>query len=168
MVEQSNDSNRVMVAFPVSRDTLRGIVGDTWFRPDSAGYAANAELAATFGVETGEETEAAALQMSDVAGLAAGHAARLVIVADVPASSVTASADEPGNGAVEHTASHPVYVQDCRAFFTGRCDAATAAAARGLSLDEAWELPGVQAMLADQPLAWHDISELADWIQAGG
>ena len=158
MTEQS----RVLVAVPVTHDNLWALEWDGRMpHAQVLGFAPNAELTATFGVEPGEEAEAAALQMADVAGLTAGRVERLVVVAEVPASRLSASPGEAANGAV--VVDHLVK-GDCQAFFTGDCDAQTAQAARGLSLDDAWELPGIQKMLASQPLAWHDVSELAEWL----
>jgi len=127
----------------------------------TAGYAPTAALAETFGVEPGEDAEMAALQMADVAGLTAGNPERLVVVAEVPAARVVAVDDDGADGAV--MASN-LSGEECRAFFTGDCDAATAQAAAGLEIDDAWELPAVQKLLADYPLEWHDISELDAWL----
>ena len=152
----------MLVAVPVSRDDLWAMVCGTGF-PHTAveGFAANNELAATFGVELGEEIEMAALQMADVAGLVAGRTERLVLVVEVAASRIVASPDDMANGAVEVS---NLAAADCRAFFTGRVDGAISKAVAGLDIDDAWELPSVQKLLADQPLEWHDISELDAWI----
>jgi len=100
-------------------------------------YAADEDMAEMFGVELGEDAETAAVQMADVRGLTLGHEERLVVVR--------------AGGTV-------------LAFFTGPSDAAVVEAARGLSVDDAWELPAVQKLLADHPLEWHDISELDVWL----
>jgi len=153
----------VLVALPVSRDNLWALVYDAHLpHATIAGFAANAELAAIFGVEVGEESEMAALQMADVAGLIAGRTERLVLVAEVPPSRIVAPADGDVSGAVVVS---NLAAADCRAFFAGECDEVTAQAAKGLDVDDAWDLPSVQKLLADQPLEWHDISELETWLQ---
>ena len=142
-----NDA-RVLIAVAVKWDDLFGLARDGQI--PYAGqlvFAANQDLADQFGVELGEDTETAALQMADVSGLVLGHAERLVLVAEVP---------EP-NGSPE------LPIGNCLAFFTG--ELATAIDdAKGLCVDEAWDLPSVQKLLADQPLEWHDISELEAWL----
>ena len=102
------------------------------------GYAADGDLAEMFGVELGEDAETAAVQMADVHGLTLGHAERLVTVR--------------AGGTV-------------LAFFTGPSDAAVVEAAQGMDVDDAWDLPAVQKLLADHPLEWHDISELDTWLE---
>jgi len=151
----------VLVAVPVSRDDLSALVYDARLRHAVPGFAANADLAATFGVEPGEEAEMAALQMADVAGLVAGRAERLVVVADIPESRLLVSPDDAANGAVVVS---NAAAGDCRAFFTGECDDETLRAAKDLDIDDAWDLLSVQKLLADQPLEWHDISELHVWL----
>jgi len=103
----------------------------------TCGYAADEDIAEMFGVELGEDAETAAVQMADVHGLTLGHAERLVMV-------------WAGDAVL--------------AFFTGPSDAAVIEAAKGLSVDDAWDLPVVQKLLADHPLEWHDISELDAWL----
>jgi len=152
----------VLIAAPMTRDNLWALEFDGRAPHDATrGFAPTAELAETFGVELGEEAELAALQMADVAGLVAGNTERLLLVAEVPASRVIVAEEDAANGAV--LASY-LLKDECRAFFTGECDAATAQAAGGLTIDDAWELPAVQKLLADHPLDWHDISELGVWL----
>ncbi|MCL2782791.1 MAG: hypothetical protein FWD80_02290 [Propionibacteriaceae bacterium] len=153
----------VLVAAPMTRDNLWALAFDGRApHLQTRGFAPTDGLAQAFGVELGEEAELAALQMADVAGLAAGNIERLVIVAEVPSSRVVAdSQDEAADGAVLVSR---LMRDECRAFFTGECDAAVAQAAEGLGIDAAWELPAVQKLLSDQPLGWHDISELDAWL----
>jgi len=152
----------MLVAAPMTRDNLWALVYDKRApHVQTAAFAPTPDLADTFGVEPGEEAELAALQMADVAGLMAGNLERLVVVAEVPSSRVVILQEDAANGAV--LVSY-LLMDECRAFFTGEFDAATAQAAAGLEIDDAWELPAVQKLLADHPLDWHDISELDAWL----
>ena len=151
-----------MVMVPVTIDDLRSLGNDGRLDGALRGVAADDDLADEFGVEPGEEAEAAALQLADVLGLTLGKAVaaggvvrRQVLVADVPSAHT-----KQMSGSVAAVES-PIGVAQVVSFFTGECDAAVADEARGLDVDEAWELPAVRAMLAEQPLQWHDISELS-------
>jgi len=148
-----------MVMIPVTIEQLRALAHDGRLDDRLAAIAVDDALADEFGVAPGEEAEAAALQLADVLGLATrqvtidGVARRQVLVAEVPAARI----EPAGDSAVVVP---PVWRRDVLSFYTGDCAADLVMAAGGLSLDAAWELPGVQAMLARQPLAWHDVSEL--------
>ena len=151
-----------MLMVPVTVDELARLASDGRLDGQLCGVAADDALADEFGVEPGEEAEAAALQLADVLGLTMGKALadsgvahRRVLVVDVPADHLTT-----GEGSVVGIQT-PIQAADAVSFFVGQCDATTAEAARGLDVDEAWELPAVRAMLAEQPLQWHDVSELA-------
>jgi len=145
-----------IVMVPVSAEQLSRLAAGETLPGAVLGIAPTAELAATFGVLPGEQAEAAALQLADVGGLTGAYlkGSRQVVVASLVGRPV---ASEVANGLV---------VLDClpagdvTAFFTGPGDATVAEQANGLSLDDAWELPGVQNLLAAEPLSWHDLSEL--------
>jgi len=154
-----------MVMVPVTVDELGALARDGRLGATLAGVAADDAVANEFGVEPGEEAEAAALQLADVLGLTLGKAVpvsgvvrRQMLVVDVPVARLMS-----GQGMTVDVQA-PVQAADVVSFFSGECDIVIADAARGLAVDEAWELPGVQAMLARQPLAWHDVSELASWL----
>lgn len=133
-----------------------------------------ATLAGTFGLDDGEDVEAAALQLADVAGLANQpgilgptgsepvFVRRLVVVASVPPDDVTSVADQAANGVVRLA---KLATADIISIFTGECDQVVAKAAAEQDLDQAWELPEIQAMLANAPLSWHDRSELLELCQ---
>jgi len=151
-----------MVMVPVTVDELKCLAIDGRLDGQLHGVAADDALADEFGVEPGEEAEAAALQLADVLGLtlgkvvaAGGTVRRQVLVVEIPAAHLA-----PGDGSVVAVRT-PMVAADIVSIFLGECDAATTERARGLDVDEAWELPTVRAMLADQPLQWHDVSELA-------
>jgi len=144
-----------LVMVPLSEAQMAVLAGGGALGTALLGIAANSALAATFGVEDGEQTEIAALQLADVAGLTGLETGtRIVVVAAVAARLVP---DEADNGLVIVDGLKPAQVQ---AFFTGPRDESVAQQAQGLSLDEAWSLPAVQELLGRHPLAWHDSTEL--------
>jgi len=157
-----DDAKRVLIAAAVNWDDLWGLAQEGQIPcTDLLAFAANQDLADLFGVELGEDTETAALQMADVSGLAFGYAERAVLVAEVPASNCCPAWRGNPPGAVL-TSLLPI--GDCLAFFTGDTAATAIEDAKGLYADDAWDLPSVQKLLADQPLEWHDISELEPWL----
>ncbi|WP_316668524.1 DUF6912 family protein [uncultured Propionibacterium sp.] len=128
-------------------------------------FVADQALCRTFGVEPdSEEAELATLQVASVSALSL-TGRRLVLSAQLPASLLGRPVDdaETANGAASLGQLAPRQVE---AFFADddRVDAGpAAAAAAGLGIDEAWGRAAVQDLLGE-PLLWHDISELADWI----
>ncbi|RLP11707.1 hypothetical protein [Propionibacterium australiense] len=128
-------------------------------------FVANQALCRTFELlPGGEEAELAALQVASVSALAR-TGRRLVLAAQLPVAMIGEAIDEAevANGAASLARLAPDRVQ---AFFADddRVDATVAAqSASGLGVDEAWGLTAVQELLAE-PLLWHDISELADWL----
>ena len=154
-----------MVMIPVTIDNLSALANDGRLGGVLQGVAADDALAYEFEVAPGEETEAAALQLADVLGLTLGPATvssgitrRQVLVCEVQAAYLT----RVTGSIVEAQA--PLTMAQVLSFFTGECGAAVADAARGRAVDEAWDLPAVRAMLAEQPLEWHDVTELAHWL----
>jgi len=128
-------------------------------------FAANRALAQTFGLEdaTVDELEFAALQVAQVAGLAR-HGLRLVVTASVVPELVAGpDPDEADNGGVLLS---QLPVEAVEAFFTDPAplDPELVTGAQGLDVDAAWTLPGVAPLLAQAPLAWHDITELGEWL----
>lgn len=91
--------NRQLVFVPVSEDELRVLGGET-LGADRPAYTVTPELLAElgYGESDSEDAEYAALVLASVAGLAA-HGIRLVVVAEVDPSLVSAGED-PANGQV--------------------------------------------------------------------
>lgn len=111
-----------------------------------------------YGADETEDAEYAAMVLASVAGLTMfGH--RLVLVAGIDPRSFGAEIDaENGEFRLPRLPAQAV-----EAFFADADDADTsnaAAACRGLSIDEAWELDQVQQLLADADLLWHGREEL--------
>ena len=145
-----------IVMVPVSAEQLARLAAGEILSGPLMGIAPTGELASTFGVEPGEQAEAAALQLADVLGLTGPYlgGTRRVVVAQLVGRP---NPDDAANGLVviDGLASG-----DVTAFFTGPGDPAAAGQAGGLNIDDAWEQPGVQNLLATEPLGWHDLSEL--------
>lgn len=157
-------SDAMLIAAAVTWDELWGLTHEGAItHSDLFGFAADEALAELFDVELGEDAETAAVQMADVSGLTFGYAERRVLVAQAPKLAYCPAATGNSPGAVRVS---PLLIENCLAFFTGPSDAAAIEAAKGLYTDEAWELPVVQKLLAEQPLEWHDISELDAWLEA--
>ena len=157
-------TGKTTVMVPVTTDELRGLAFDGRLGGTLVGIAADEALAAEFGVAPGEEAEAAALQLADVLGLAAG---RYSVTGEVVRRQVVVAEVAPGrlvSAGEAVTVTPPVPVADVLSFFTGECNAALAAAVRKLPLDQTWPHPRVQHLLATAPLAWHDVTELASWL----
>ncbi|CAL8967303.1 hypothetical protein TESS_TESS_00034 [Tessaracoccus sp. O5.2] len=143
---------------PIAADDMGALDGSTTLRERPA-HTVTPELLAELGYSEreAEDAEHAAMVLASVAGLAR-HGTRLVIVAEVDPSTV-----RPG----EDSANGEVVVEVCptrsiTAWFADEPGAdvgAAAAAARGLSIDEAWELPEVQDLLQRQDLLWNDVVE---------
>jgi len=161
-------TTRVLVLAPVDVATAARLAqGQTVDGPLRV-FCPNEALAATFGLAQAiqDEVEFAALQVAQVAGLAR-HGLRLVLTALVaPQSVLGEDPDEAENGGVS-LASLPA--QAVEAFFCAddaTAEAALAAGVAGLDVDAAWVVPGVADLLADAPLAWHDVTELDGWAGA--
>lgn len=107
--------------------------------------------------EPQEDAEGLSLQLASVWGLS-NFGVRRVIVAEVSPKQVAAG-EESHNGGVAVT---DLRQSQITSFFTTiTADAAdTAEAVRGLDIDQAWDLPPVQAMLAEGELLWHGAEEL--------
>ena len=148
-----------LVFVPVTEAERRQLKEGQQLGPRPA-FTVTEELCAALGYGPGEREDAeyATMVIASVAGLAR-LGARLVIVAEVDASALGQVADAD-NGERELKRLRPGEVT---AFFTedaGTDTAAAALAARGLGIDEAWELGEVQALLSDADLLWHGAEEL--------
>lgn len=149
---------RQLVFIPVSAAELDVLAGTVTFA-DRTAYTVTDDLLEELGYDAtdSEDAEYAALVLASVAGLAA-YGERLIVVADVPAHLVHPGEDSP-NGEIL-LASLPATA--ITAWFTdepGIDVGAAAASCRGMSIDEAWEQPEVQALLRDHDLLHNDVVE---------
>lgn len=123
------------------------------------GFAVTSQLRSVLDLSASDEEQAerAAMVIGSVWGLAR-FGRRLVLVAEVPATVLTAS-DEVDNGGVTLTRLDPSWIT---AWFADEDDAVAAEAARavaGMVIDDAWSDVAVQSLLAYHELSWHDITE---------
>lgn len=146
---------RQLVFIPIASDELSVFVG----RPavvDRTAYTVTPELLAElgYGQDDLEDAEHAAMVLASVAGLSA-HGERVVVVAEVEPDRVLPGID-PDNGQVILTQCPPSAMI---AWFTeepGVDTADAAAAAKGLTIDQAWAQPQVQQLLEHHDLLWND------------
>lgn len=160
-------TDRPVVLVPVTGPQATRLHDDGRLNGPLRGFTADALLCATFDLESGsEEAEFAAFQVASVAALV-GPGPRLVLVAR-PRTAVPAGDDDAQNGAVDLG---ELALREVEAYFVDDQDlGAVADLSRqltGRGIDESWELPAVQALLAEHPLAWHDASELAAQLTSG-
>lgn len=146
---------RQLVFIPIAEDELGILAGDPKV-VDRTAYAVTPELLAELGYHDAESEDAeyAALILASLAGLAT-HGVRLVVVAEVTQDLIR-PADDPSNGEVR-LSSCPVSAMT--AWFAEGEDvdyAEAAAMARGLTIDQAWDLPEVQVLLQSHDLLWND------------
>lgn len=152
----------IVVLVPMSPEQAAALVTQGHLPGPLPAVTANAALCETFDTEPGSEAaEFAAFQVACVMALAGG--ADHVVV-----SAQAGAAQQPGPAAHDgEVVLDGLPLRDAGAFFThenpGAAEQASQAA-HGLSPDEAWELPLVQSELAEHPMLWHDVSELARHI----
>ena len=149
---------RQLVFIPISAAELGVLGGDVELR-DRVAYTVTPELVAELGYDAAESEDAeyAALVLASVAGLSA-HGERLIVVADVDDTLISAGED-PTNGQIVLA---EVPHRSVTAWFADEpgVDIADAAAiAKGLAIDEAWDLPQVQELLRNHDLLWNDVVE---------
>ncbi len=149
---------RQLVFIPVSAAELDVLAGAVTFA-DRTAYAVTDDLLEELGYDAtdSEDAEYAALVLASVAGLAA-NGERLIVVADVPADLVQPGEDSP-NGEILLTRLPTTAITAWFADEPGIDIAAAAAACHGMSIDEAWEQPAVQALLRDHDLLHNDVVE---------
>lgn len=104
-----------------------------------------------------EDAEYAALVLASIAGLSE-YGTRLVVVAEVDPALIAAS-DDPANGRVTLTGCPPSAMTAWFCEEPGVDVADAAAIARGLTIDQAWDLPQVQQLLQEHELLWNDVVE---------
>ncbi|HJE52227.1 MAG TPA: hypothetical protein K8V15_09705 [Tessaracoccus flavescens] len=150
--------NRQLVFIPISRDELPALAGDPVLR-DRVAYTVTPELLGELGYEEkeSEDAEYAALVLASVAGLSA-HGERLVLVADID-DSLVQPGDDPANGQVIVTQCPPSAITSWFTDEPGVDVADAAAISKGLTIDEAWDLPQVQDLLRHHDLLWNDVVE---------
>ncbi|MGD7731862.1 DUF6912 family protein [Propionibacteriaceae bacterium G57] len=145
----------VLVCIPARRGDL-----DALRRDPVDAITANQALFETldYTADMAEEAEYAALVLASIWALAR-HGERFVVTAEVAASQVVAG-DEVDNGGIRVSGLRRDQLIACFDDGLARADEATAAAgaARGLSIDEAWDRAEVAALLQHE-LLWHTIEE---------
>lgn len=131
---------------------------------DRVAYTVTPQLLAEleYGEDEMEDAEHAAMVLASVAGLCA-HGERVVVVAEVDEGQVKPGVD-PANGQVVVHQCPPSAMTAWFADEPGVDVSDAAAVARGLSIDEAWGQPEVQALLENHDLLWNDKVE----YEAGG
>lgn len=149
---------RRLVFIPISRQELRAITGEIPMR-ERTGYTVTDELMAELGYEPAhtEDAEYAALVLASVGALSR-FGERLVLVAEVPAAMVTTGVDA-ANGECRVAEVQPGWIT---CWFSDEDDAdvaGAAAAAEGLSIDEAWEQAEVSDLIHAHQLLWNDVEE---------
>ncbi|MFT3886616.1 MAG: hypothetical protein QM713_00390 [Arachnia sp.] len=149
---------RQLVFVPIARSEM-GVLGGEIAVADRVAYTVTPELLEElgYGENESEDAEYAALVLASVAALAT-HGERLVVVAEVDPALVRPG-DDPANGQVV-LASCPASAMTAWFADEPGTDIADAAAiSKGLGIDEAWDLPQVQALLHDHDLLWNDVVE---------
>ncbi len=142
---------------PLSGDELSRWAGAGVLTGPVRGHAVTDGLRAAFGPDDDEEAEHIALLVASVASLAAGGR-RLVAVLE--ASTAPVSGGDPDFGEVQAGTLAWTSVQS---LFADDADVpgldASAVAARGLELAQAWDEPAVVALLEGADLLWHGAGE---------
>lgn len=143
-----------LVFLPLSGGQLRTWAATGTLPGAHTGYAATPAMLEAFGVTDPEDAEYTALSIASVAGLLA-HGERVVAVLGI--------STQPGDdefGAVEVVA--PSFTQVTALFGEDTDPAqaqATAITVEGMTLDQAWESPAVQALLYGRDLLWYGPAE---------
>lgn len=150
-----NDQTRIVFIPTNASGARRLMTGPT---TEVRAFAVTPQLRAVLeGGDEDEEVERAAMVIASVWGLA--HLGRrLVLVAHVPASTMTPS-DEVDNGGVVLSKLDPRQVT---AWFADEDDSVSRQAAEhvaGMVVDDAWNDVSVQSLLLEHEMSWHDITE---------
>ncbi len=146
---------RQLVFIPISSAELGVFAG----RPpivDRTAYTATPQLLAEleYTEDQMEDAEHAAMVLASVAGLSA-HGERVVVVAEVDSSLIKPGVD-PDNGQVVLAQCPPSAMISWFAEEPGVDVSDAAAIAKGLTIDQAWAQPQVQALLENHDLLWND------------
>ena len=110
-----------------------------------------------YGENESEDAEYASLVLASVAALTT-HGERLVVVAEVDPALVEPG-DDPDNGQIVLASCPASPVTAGFAGVPGADVADAAAISKGLTIDQAWDLPQVQALLQEHDLLWNDVVE---------
>lgn len=145
-----------LVFIPVTGDELRTWASAGRLAGPVAGHAVTPGLLAAFDPVDDEEAERIGLLIASVASLARSGR-RLIAVAEVDAPRPRPDGD-PDFGEVVVDA--PAFGQVTSLFADeAGLDVGAAAAEASTSLDQAWELPAVRALLAEADLLWYGPAE---------
>lgn len=164
---------RVLVFVPVSDQQAALIAsGDTVPGP-LQGFTVNEALLEMFGLTTADDERAdfACLLVASIWGLI-NHGRRLVLTAQIDPE-LLLEGDAAADGGCRLTALPHDRVEAWFADDESAPASEVAELVAGLDLDEAWEHPGVAALLAEHDLMWHSVVELptafdVDTTTAGG
>lgn len=150
--------HRRLVFIPIERTELAAIAGRIQLTDREAHTVTPALIDALgYRPEDTEEAEYAALVLASVAALSR-FGERLVLVAEVPPQAVSAG-DDPANGHCRVSEVTPGAIT-CWFEEEDGVDATTAArAAKGRSLDDAWDQDAVSALIQGHQLLWNDVVE---------
>lgn len=145
----------VMVFIPTDATAWQAVVGG-----EVAGFSATPALCEAFDLTDPEESEFAAMTVASVSSLTR-HGHRFVLGAEVAPDQID-DAGDTGNGEVIVSGLRRSQIVS---WFTDEVAddpqlRAAAERARGLELDEAWDLDEVQALIGGHALLWHAAEEL--------
>lgn len=147
--------DRQLVFIPVAASELEVLTGALPVTNRRA-FAVTPDLLAELGYtsDMSEDAEYAALVLASIAGLSE-FGERVVVVAEVEPGLVEPGEDSP-NGEVLLTHCPP---EAMTAWFVDAPGVEAPDVSRGVSIDEAWDMPEVQAHLAEHDLLWNDVAE---------
>ncbi len=154
-------TDRVLVCVPVDAAQANRIAAGQALEGPVQGFTANPALHETFGLAASEDEQAeyATLLLAGLWGLI-HHGERLVLTAMIDPRTL-GPGDEVANGGVSVS---DLRASSVEAWFSDDEDldsGALHAVLVGLCLDDAWDLPQVQALHTEHDLAWHSVTELA-------
>ncbi|MEE9965604.1 MAG: hypothetical protein K4304_11010 [Propionicimonas sp.] len=144
-----------LVCVPLTAEELRRWATAGTLDGSVSGYADTAGLREAFGVTDAEDAERIAMLVASIAGLARSGR-RLVAVAEVERLGAGEAAEF---GEVIVTGLDYRRVQALFADEPGLTVSVAAAAASGLSLEQAWDAPQVTELLSTADLLWHGPGE---------
>lgn len=143
-----------LVFLPLSGGHLRTWAGTGTLPGTHTGYAVTPAMLRAFGLTDPEDAEYTALSIASVAGLLT-HGERVVAVL-----SFGVQPGEDEFGAIQLTDPPYTWVTALFGEDTDPAQAeATAISVQGLTLDQAWESPMVQALLCERDLLWYGAAE---------
>jgi len=147
----------VLVFWPVSGADLRALAGGQVLT--GTAWSATPAFRDTFGLGVGddEDAERTALYLAGLVALR-DHGRRLVAVAELPARD---SGDALGAVSVDRIAFGDVTALFADAPSVAALVDAAGAATTGLALEDAWDQPAHEALLADADLLWYGPQEWA-------